>query len=362
MTSYELIELYDEVLLDIRKLIPYSDGLNNFIKLVNVKVDLSVNYILSQNINSSHSISLLSDRKDEIMKMLTDFADGFDVLKNHADLIGIKQKIESKRRMSTFNNFGEEIDNILLLLDIYSETTQDIYNYIKTKVDSLCIKMLNSIRKATNKYNEIISEYNSLKSFIARLECVNKEEITENEEEIYLHFFNDETTFNSFFEHFSSLLTIYNEFKNLLKSDIELKVIKIESGSFLDKLLGDKNIISLIEELLHKCFDLVYKKYTFEGQLARKTDIMKFIKEELDIIERCKSLGIEISSDTKEVIDKTIVIVSEEVLKLASKSTKVRVNNEIIKIEDAISEKYLLEDKAVLLEDKTGLIEAQQNK
>jgi hypothetical protein len=69
------------------------------------------------------------------------------------------------------------------------------------------------------------------------------------------------------------IYVIYNEFKKLFKSNLELKVIKIESGSFLDKLLGDKNIISLITEILHKCFDLVYKKYKFEGKLARKTDI-----------------------------------------------------------------------------------------
>ncbi|MDR0322801.1 MAG: hypothetical protein LBI28_15015 [Treponema sp.] len=352
MTSYELIELYDEILLDINKLKPYSDDITKLSILIDTNNNLLVDCILNKGLYDDNTITFSANKRDEIIKLSTDFVNGFDMLKNHSSLIDIKQKIDTKRLMPAYNKLEKEINNILLLLDIYSETTQNIYNYIKNKNNLLLMKMLYSIRKASYKYNEIINDYSKLKEFVTMLERINKEEIPESEEEIYLHFYNEENAFNSYIEHFSSLLRIYNEFKNVFKSNIELKVIKIESGSFLDKLLGDKNIISLITDILHKCFDLVYRKYTTEGKLIRKTDILKFIKEELDIIERCKSLGIENSSDTKEAIDKTLVIISGEILKLAGKSTKIRVNDEILRIEDGMSEKYLLEHKTMLIEDQ----------
>ena len=351
MTSYELIELYDEVLIDINKLKPYSDDIIDLLKLVDISIDFIIDEILKYGLSSSSTMSNVLDKRKEIIEKVTNFANNFDMLKNHSGLIEVRQKIETKKQMPSFKNFENEINNILLLLDIYSVTTQDIYEYIKSKDHSLLIKMFKSLKNASNKYNEIINEYRKLKEFVVLLEDASKEEATENEEEMYLHFYNEESNFDSYLEHFSSLLIIYNELRSILKSNIELKVIKIESGSFLGKLLGDKNIISLLTEILQKCFDLIFKKFTFEGILTRKKDILDFLKEELNIIEKCKTLGIEIGDENREIINKTLAIVSGEVIKLASKSTKIRINDQILNIEETISEKYLLENKTSLIEE-----------
>ena len=351
MTSYELIELYDEVLIDINKLKSYSDDIINLLKLIDVDINFIIDLVLKYGLSSSSTMNNVTNKKNEIIEKVTNFANNFNMLKNHSSLIEVRQKIETKKQMASFKKFENEINNILLLLDIYSVTTQDIYEYIKSKDHSLLIKMFKSLKNASNKYNEIINEYKKLKEFVTLLEDASKEEVAENEEEMYLHFYNEESSFNSFLEHFSSLLTIYNELRSVFKSSSELKIIKIESGSFLEKLLGDKNIISLFTEILQRCVDFIFRKFTFEGELARKKDILDFLEKELDIIEKCKTLGVEISAGNKEVIDKALAIVSGEIIKLASKSTKIRVNDQTLQIEETISEKYLLENKTLLIEE-----------
>ena len=79
---------------------------------------------------------------------------------------------------------------------------------------------------------------------------------------------------------------------------------------------------------------------------------MDFLGKELDLYERCKALGIEISADNKEAMNKTLAIVSGEIINLASISTKIRVNDQTLQIEDTIAEKYLLENKTKLIEEQ----------
>lgn len=84
----------------------------------------------------------------------------------------------------------------------------------------------------------------------------------------------------------------------------KLKIVKIESGSLLSIILGDKNIIEAIGLLLNKTINLIFNKYTQEGKIYRQNELARTLKETVELGEELKKVEYDISS-SEENIEKT---------------------------------------------------------
>ncbi|MFP3042040.1 hypothetical protein LQZ19_09510 [Treponema primitia] len=352
MTSYELMALYDNMLVEINKLSSYTTDILKLLDGIDRKIDIINDLVISRGLDTN-SISQITNSRREIINQVDTFATNFDMLKNHLDLINIKKSISDKKTQNLYLNFTDEINNIEELLSLYDEVTTKIYSYIKSKNHNDLMVMFRSINVALNKYKEINNEYKKISEYVKRLETEIGKDMAESGAEIYLHFFNENIDFSKFIEHFNSIQIIYDEIGYYINSEtIDLKIIKIESGSFLDKLLGDKNIIKIICEILDKLIVLIFNKFTFEGKLARKKELADYLVTEIDLFEKLKSAGIDVDDSAKENLNKTFTIISKEVLNLASSSSRIQVNEKTYSVEESMGEKYLTEYKTLLIEDK----------
>lgn len=351
MTSYELISLYDELLMEINKLNSYSENIDQLIEYVNTRIDNINNIVITRQLDQN-SINQINNYKNEIINKVNNFAITFDLLKNHSDLLDIIKSISNMKNQNTFSNFIDEVNNAEELLRLYEEVTKNIYSYVKSKNQPDLIAMYRSINVAFLKYTGLKNEYNKIKEYVGRLESKIDNSLFENGTEIYLHFYNDNTDFLPFLDHFNAIQVIYNEIKYYITDNtMGLKIIKIESGSFLDKLLGDKNIITIMCELMHKSIELIFNKYTFEGKLTRKNELAKMLTTEIDLVSKLESIGINVGEETRRNISKTYTIISEEILKLAGTSSRIQINEELYSLEGSREKKYLLESKTLLIEE-----------
>jgi len=237
-------------------------------------------------------------------------------------------------------------------------TTSKIYEYIRTKNGGILVEVLNYIIKTANLYDNFDSSYNQLEKFINRLEFSHDIEKNENYKEFQFHFYNSNFKYKDFLNNLTSIGILYNELRLVFNvNDFELQIIKIESGSLLGKILGNDNIIESLAYLLKKCIDLIFNKFTLEGKLLRKKELMDFIEKSAEFPKKCEELGLKLNEDhknlAKENISKAYAVISGEILKMAAQSYKISIDNEVFSIQDKLTEKYLEEGKKLILTENT---------
>ncbi len=352
MTSYELCDLYKEILDELEGLEPYTTEIQSIFSKISQNNENILDIILQTGINgpTTNQINII---RNENIQSITNFAQKFDMLGNHSKLIEIKKVITEKYEQDHFKEFSQEMIIFFNLIDIFEDVTNKIYNYIKSKKNVALMQMFSSMNNCANQYSKLISGYKQIDTFINRLEYDYEDSNYANYKEISLHFFNREESFTVYIEHFSSINTIYNEIKELTNmNEYELKIVKIESGSIFEKLFGAEKIIDMIALLLKETINLIFKKFTFEGKIARKKDILDFLNDELDLIERMNEMGLNVPEEAKNSITKANTIIAGEVLKIASRSAKIKINDEILSLDENLTNKYIDENKMNLIESK----------
>ena len=130
---------------------------------------------------------------------------------------------------------------------------------------------------------------------------------------------------NEFGETLLLLESSYNAIKMLTKrSDIDnLKIVKIESGSLLAMLLGDENIIQLLNQIIKTVAVEMYQKFTTNGKLQKETKIMEMISSSADVIQKLDDMGINTGkskSDIKDCLNTT----TNNIYKIISKNGKIK--------------------------------------
>lgn len=159
--------------------------------------------------------------------------------------------------------------------------------------------------------------------------------------------------FNSVLE---SINNVYYELGNIMFPNIggihyeKLKIIKIESGSMWTKLFGNENILSAIAKFLNKTIDLAFNKFTMEGKLSRQQGINSAIKDSLEMARTLKEMGYQID-ESEENIQKAFLCSTQNLLNIATRSAKIKVNDEVHELKADLKTKYIEENKTLLLTD-----------
>lgn len=133
----------------------------------------------------------------------------------------------------------------------------------------------------------------------------------------------------------------------------KLQPIKIESGSLFEWLTGHKDILELFERILQllaaptsKFMNYIYKNYTDKGKNEKFHDI---VKSDLDLIACAKEVGLEISDESKYIVDENIAQVLKHSQSLLSKG-QVDVNGKNI-VPETLNGQILLENNTKLIEN-----------
>lgn len=151
-----------------------------------------------------------------------------------------------------------------------------------------------------------------------------------------------------------SLEIVYEEICRLLNistSEYPLEIAKIEAGSPLwTKLFGESKVIKLITDLIKEAVNYRYRNFTREGQLGsipRKVDELGSV---LNLEVRMADLGYD-TTNMRESLQKSGVVIARELNTLLSGETEVIVNGELFSLTSVVDQLIAENRKTLLLED-----------
>ena len=277
------------------------------------------------------------------------FKSSFNFFGTFRDYGKMKQNIINYKRENIIKadyieTFFGEIDKIFDLYQDYIQSDNEIEKAILFGQGVINFKGTFQTCKLTYK-NFIELSYNNLDEFIE-----DKNKIFE------IQLLDIDYTLEQFTKKLKAINDMYCQIGNIIynnKANIgyeELKIVKIESGSLLSKILGDKNILEAIGLLLNKTINLVFNKYTREGKIIRQNELAKSLRETVELGEELKKLGYDISS-SEENIEQTFAMVTKELLDISSSSPKIKVNEEVHKLESNNSIKFLESARTLYLDE-----------
>ncbi|AVP66022.1 hypothetical protein C3B64_17950 [Clostridium botulinum] len=352
MTSYDLLDFYEKVLNKIEELNVYTKELSNLINNVNKERDILLNVAYTNNVERDASSNIkINNQKNTIINLVRKFSMDFDVLDNHSKLIQIREELNNI--MSNFPVLLEgEKCKITDLLDNYSRVTSMIIEYLKTRGDNIIVELLNNALITVNKYDKFVESYKSIKNFILKTE--NKLDGKEDEEILQLQFYDEHIDPEYFIKNIQSICDSYEiicQVFNISLNDNELKVLKIESGSLFLKIIGNASVIAAFGFFMKELTKLIFNKFTFEGKIMRHRQLLDLIKENVEVTEKYKELGMNIEFD--EDIVKYHYQLIKSMSTLIGQTTKVKINEEELVLEDHLKQKYLTESKVLLIEEST---------
>ncbi|MDD3304076.1 MAG: hypothetical protein PHP54_04080 [Clostridia bacterium] len=250
-------------------------------------------------------------------------------------------KIKNKIKTDYIENFFEYTDN---MLQIYQEWIQNLNDKeYAIRLGKQFVKYERFFVTCKNVYNNFLDLYTD-------------NEGVDSKKAIDIQLLDVELDLEEFNSVLNSINKIYYELGNIMYPNIggmkyeKLKIVKIESGSIWSKLFGDENILSVFANFLNKTVDFIFNKFTIEGKLSRQQVINSSIKESLEMYETLKNMGYNVN-DSNEDIQKAFLCSTKHLLNIASKSAKIRVNDQMHELNGDVKIKYLEENKRMLLSD-----------
>ena len=346
MLSYQILEYYKFVLTRLNEFEGNIDLLLNWKNEYDTMAKETLTKILStKTANSDSSGNTHYIVKDggligNFTTLMKNFKSEFDFFGAFSSYGKMKQdivnyKIENSIKSDYIEIFFKEIDNIF-------ELYQNFIQSDDKKEDAILFGQ--GVIKFKGIYETCKSTYKNLIDLsLNNMNDVNEEN---NNETLEIQLLNVDFTLEQFTKNLESLNRMYCEIGNIIYKENtnmgyeQLKIVKIESGSLLSIIFGDKNIIEALGLLLNKTINLVFDKFTREGKIYRQNELTRTLKETVELGEELNNLGYDISS-SKEDVEKTFAIVTKEMLNIASSSPKIKVNEKIYKIDDYNSPKFL---------------------
>jgi|GEM_PF-3105055 len=152
-----------------------------------------------------------------------------------------------------------------------------------------------------------------------------------------------ELSFEEFVMCLSSMQKIYSELCHVVRiggGAVPLRIVRIESGSLLAKVCGDKNVLEAAALLLEKTIAVCFGKFLRSGKPQTKSELKKKIQEDLNLGDELSKLGFNMSSTDDKTV-KAFQIVLDEALRIASLAPKYKLNGQMLECHDYNSLKYL---------------------
>ena len=258
----------------------------------------------------------------------------------------IKKEIETYKIQ---NNIREDyIEELFGHTDNMLEVYQSWIQNLKSKEHAI------KLGQEITKYESIfLTCKNVYKNF---LDLYSKNETIDDKKTIEIQLLDVEFDLDEFNSVLDSINKIYYELGNVMYPNIgeihyeKLKIVKIESGSIWSILYGNESILLAVAKFLNKTIDLVFNKFTLEGKISRQQGINNSIKDSLEMAKTLKEMGYDID-ESKEDIKKAFLCSTKNLVNIASKSGKIKVNGEMHELNDNLKTKYLEENKRLLLTD-----------
>lgn len=249
-------------------------------------------------------------------KMTDSFKSSFDMLAFVIEFAGFKKEIVEVKEKYKFENeqyidkLVQCIENVLSSHQAFFQATPKTVTYrvsayqLGVAAEELAVQFSLTI----SFYKKIIKELSA-----------GGELLSENENIITLQFLDVKFTYDEFLIISQAINNIYEQLKGGFGKEnaLPLTIIKIETGSLLEKLMGEKNIIEAIGKILNHVIDTLYRKLSVEGRLLRQTDCLTCINEALSTTAELKERGWDVS-EIEQNLHGACTEISKEIYNITS--------------------------------------------
>ncbi|MFR8041926.1 MAG: hypothetical protein ACLU7E_07470 [Clostridium butyricum] len=250
------------------------------------------------------------------------------------------------------------------ILDEFNNMRKMIYSYLK--LDDW--DKARQCKVLINEFRILINDINNYKSnnieIIAIGDCIeNKYELKEEEVEFSIQLHNSNMTLKDITLCIDIISSIYERCCNMFEvsvSDYELKPIKLESGSLLEKIIGNKTVFSFIEDLLGRAIGFIYRNYTNEGKIKGEINKIELLKEEINFLDICENHGID-TTKAKDTLNGNINALSQDIYKLTAKSNVISINRNKYDRDKEISQQIIEQTKRLSIESKQEVATTSEN-
>ncbi len=342
MTTYEKMKMLSSIREDLLKVHIEVDLFHELYKKTNVQNTIILNDVYE---NGSKNIV---GAKNKLITEVENFSSNHDMLKT----------------IDVFKNFSNKVEEYIAevgaskknnaLIDIsmkLNELTTKIYEYIRKRDKKLIFSFILCI-------GEVYHGLESLRLFIDNLlqEVLDDSvRIDDGYSEITLSYTMTSNNLEDYFQYLETINIVYNNVCNIIGVNItdetQLKVIKIESGSWFEKLFGLEKVIELVTYIIKKVVDTIFRKFTMQGKIATLQQLQELINTDAELIGKYKEIGVNIEARKKD-IELMHVMMVKSLQKMTQKTTGISINGIQAGIDKSIQEKYLRENKRLMIEDK----------
>lgn len=351
MLSYEIYNYYSFVNDKLEEMNKVFNTLFDWREKYNDKCEHILNKILtSRTVSSGNDIHYIIPNGgvvkifDETMEELQKNFNAITVTIKYGE---IKKEIETYK--SNYNIMPDYVEKLFGHTDYMLEVYQEWIQNLKSKEHAI------RLGEEITKYEKIfLTCQETYKNFLSLY--IDKKDNIEKEKTMEIQLLDVELNLEEFNSVLGSIDKVYYELGNIMYPNLgginyeKLKIIKIESGSIWSKVFGDENILSAIAKFLNKTIDLLFNKFTIEGKLSRQQGIKSAIKDSLEMARTLKEMGYQID-ESEENIQKAFLCSTQNLLNIATRSAKIKVNDEVHELKDDLKTKYIEENKTLLLTD-----------
>lgn len=351
MLSYQAREYYEYLN---RRLVEFEANISLIVEFGNKYKDVTTDILkkiistknTSRDSSGTHYIVKDGGIQEQFKNIIRDFKSEFNffdvfneyaILKKDIQNYIIDKNIIDDSVMELFN----EIDQFFKIYQSFMQSDNDT---------NLAIDFGQSVKEISASYKTITNAYSEFENNMCNA-------IKDNPEkdmcEISIQLLGINYTLQQFANNLTIIQEIYENIGCIIynKETYEkLQVKKIESGSLLSIILGDKNIIETIAILLNKSVNLVFNKFTYEGKIIRHKEFREELMSDIELTARMKELGYDVAEIEKNNKE-TITILTKDLLRLSSSSPKIKVNDNEYSIKDSQSQKFIETSNVLLLSE-----------
>lgn len=343
MLTYEIMEYYNLLINkfevfqpSVQKLFDFAD---TYQKFVNSAFSESLVTLSSTNTSNTYSVKDSTDNYKSAIKTINDFTSTFDLLKCYSEFALLEKDIKNFQESNHMINTDKTADN---LFSLFRRTFTSYQKYLQNQGNkSIATNFGDDAIQIRAIYKATMTFYNTALNILSSQDII-VGDVPDNK--TYLEIQLLHTTFS--FEEFSDILVYINDSYRRLnpisgESSSGLQIVKIESGSLLSKVLGDKNIIEALGLLLTKTIQFLFRKYTVEGQIGRASELRKELLSQAETVQTLQSFGIEVPDGAKRNIGEAFTILTDNLYGIAQKAAVIKINNDTYSIAEGKRLAYL---------------------
>lgn len=351
MLSYQVREYYEYVNKKLKKFnssIEIILEFGNQYKEVTTKILKKVisTKLTTKDANGVHYIIKEGGIQEQFKTLIKEFKatfQFFDVFNEYAIL---KRDIEKYVEQVKINDcaileFFENVDEFFKQYQAFMQSDNNM---------ELALDFGQSVKEISASYNSILRAYAEIENNM----CANEKLMGESD---VGHLSIQLLDVQYDLSQFSNNLKLINEIYEVLgmiiyknQSYEKLQIRKIESGSLLSLILGDKNIIESMSICFNKAVNLVFNKFTYEGKIIRHKEFREEVLADVELTEKMKKLGYDVEEAEKNNKE-ALTILTKNLLKLSSSSPKIKIDDNEYSIKENEKQKFIEASNKLMLSE-----------